>query len=318
MKLPRRRRFAPGTIGRRTPHYRSPSSECFKPFKHGRVCAPQGRPRGGAGGGASLRERLSFHVEIDGRVPVRGRDAGVTEPLTDRDDVDAGAEQVDSRAVPHAVGMEALGAQGRHGGLRASAVLLQQVADAEYSQTCPAVITEDRLVGLRLAAAFGQQGTQQVGGLGPQRADPFFPPLAVQVDLRGCVQPQVGDAHDDDFLDPRAGIEHGGEERVVAAAVDCAAIDGAQDGFDLLVLEVLHGAAAGALERDGEDALTVCESCGVLQGAVPEERVNRGEAHVAGGDAVVPVELQVLKKREDRLGAEVVQVQLDDGPLRLS
>ena len=61
----------------------------------------------------------------------------------------------------------------------------------------------------------------------------------------------------------------------------------------------------------------MCESCGVLQGAVPEERVDRGEAHIAGGDAVVPVELQVLEKREDQPGTEVVQVQLDDGPLRL-
>ena len=82
------------------------------------------------------------------------------------------------------------------------------------------------------------------------------------------------------------------------------------------MLEVLHGAAAGPLERDGEDALTVREPRGVLHGAVPEERVDRGEAHVAGGDAVAPVELQVLKEREDRLGAEVVEVELDDGPLR--
>ncbi len=50
----------------------------------------------------------------------------------------------------------------------------------------------------------------------------------------------------------------------------------------------------------------MCESCGVLHCAVPEERVDRGEAHVAGGDAVVPVELQVLKEREE----------LDDGPLQ--
>ena len=120
-----------GGGGARTRHEGSPdstlpiaSSECFKPFEHGRVGAPQGRPRGGAGGGAGLRECLSFHVEIDGRVPVRGRDAGVAEPLADRDDVDAGAKQVDNRAVPHAVGMEALGAQGRHGGLRTGAVLL--------------------------------------------------------------------------------------------------------------------------------------------------------------------------------------------------
>ena len=210
-------------------------------------------PCGVEGGGAGLRGRFSFHVEIDGRVPVRGRDAGVAEPLTDRDDIDAGAEQVDSGAVPHAVGMEVFGAQGRDGGLCAGAVLLQQVADAESCQTCPAVVTEDRLIGLRLAAAFDQQGTQQVGGLRPQRADSFFPPLAVQVDLRGGVQPQVGDAQGDDFPDPRAGVEHGGEQRIVAAPVDGVAIDDAKDGFDLLVLEVLHEAAAGTLEWDGKD-----------------------------------------------------------------
>ena len=51
------------------------------------------------------------------------------------------------------------------------------------------------------------------------------------------------------------------------------------------------------LERDGKDTLTVCESCGVLHGAISEERVDRGEAHIAGGDAVVPVELQVLNRQ---------------------
>ena len=283
-------------------HITDRPSERLKPFQHGRVGAPRGGPRSGSGGGAGLRESLPLHVEVDGGVPVRGRDAGVAEPLTDRDDVDAGAEQVNRRAVPHAVGMEALGAQGRDGGLRTGAVLLEQVTDAESGQPHPAVIAEDRLVGLQLTSALGQQGTQQVGGLRPQRADAFLPPLAVEADLRGCVQPQVGDAQDDDFLDPGAGVEHGGEERIVAAAVDGTAIDNAQDGFDLLVLEVLHGAAAGPLERDGEDALTVREPCGVLHGAVPEERVDRGEAHIAGGDAVVPVELQVLKEREDRAG----------------
>ena len=108
-----------------------------------------------------------------------------------------------------------------------------------------------------------------------------------------------------------------GEQRIVASPVDGAAIDDAKDGFDLLVLEVLHETAAGTLERDGKDALTVCESCGVIHGAISEERVDRGEAHVTGGNAVVPVELQVLKKREDGLGPEVVHVQLVDGPLRL-
>ena len=176
MLVPRARRSQDSTLP-------IASSECFKPFQHGSVRAPPGRPGGGAGGGAGLRERLPLHVEIDGGVAVCGRDAGVAEPLADRDDVDAGAEQVDGRAVSHAVGMKALGTQGRHRGLRAGAVLLQQVADAESGQPGPAVIAEDRLVGLQLAIALGQQGAQQVGGLGPQRADPFLSPLAVEADL---------------------------------------------------------------------------------------------------------------------------------------
>ena len=68
------------------------------------------------------------------------------------------------------------------------------------------MIAEDRLVRLQFASAFGQQGTEQVGGLGPQGADPLLPPLAVQADLRGCVQPQVGDAQGDDFPGPRAPV----------------------------------------------------------------------------------------------------------------
>ena len=105
--------------------------------------------------------------------------------------------------------MEALGAQGRHAGLGAGAVLLQQLADAESGQPHPAVIAEDRLVGLQLAPAFRQQGAQQVGGLGPQRADPFLPSLAVQADQRGRVQAQVDHAQGDDVRDPRAGVELG-------------------------------------------------------------------------------------------------------------
>ena len=41
------------------------------------------------------------------------------------------------------------------------------------------------------------------------------------------------------FPDPGAGVERGGEERLVAPAVDRAAIDDAEDGLDLLVLELL-------------------------------------------------------------------------------
>ena len=63
------------------------------------------------------------------------------------------------------------------------------------------MITEDRLVRLRLAAAFDQQGAQQVGGLRLQRADPFFPPFAMQADLRGVSNRRSATHKGDDFPD---------------------------------------------------------------------------------------------------------------------
>ena len=97
------------------------------------------------------------------------------------------------------------------------------------------MITEDRLIESWFAAAFGQQGTQQVGGLGPTTGRPVFSaPCHGKGTCAGVSNRRFGDAQGDDFLDPRAGVEHGGEERIVAAAVDCAAIDDAEDGLDLV------------------------------------------------------------------------------------
>ena len=58
--------------------------------------------------------------------------------------------------VSHAVRMQSLGSQRGHRGAGARAVLLQQVAHAESREPLPAVIAEDRVIGRRLAAAFGK------------------------------------------------------------------------------------------------------------------------------------------------------------------
>ena len=59
----------------------------------------------------------------------------------------------------------------------------------------------------------------------------------------------------------------------------------------------------------------MCESCGVLHGAVPEEGVDRGETHITGGDVVVPVELEGAERNaRTAWGLDVVQIQFDDGP----
>ena len=88
-------------------------------------------------------------------------------------------------------------------------------------------------------------------------------------------------------------------------------------GFDLLVLEVLHGAAVGPLERYGKDALTVCGPCG----GTPWRNTERTRGPRRGEHCVAKLLRRSFSrcwgKRDDRLGAEVVHVELDDRAVRL-
>lgn len=124
---------------------------------------------------------------------------------------------------------------------------------------------------------------------------------------------QIGGGEIHDFLDTRPGIEHDGEERVIAPTLGGAAVDRGQHGLDLVVLQVLHRARAAPLEGDGEDALTLIQSVGTSTRKIGEEGVNGREANIARGRAVPAFVLQMLKESHDLLGIEVVDVQLNDG-----
>ena len=68
---------------------------------------------------ADLAERTchcesgAFHLEIDGRVAVRGLDARVSEPVADRHEVDASLEKMNGRGVSQHVRMDALAVECR-------------------------------------------------------------------------------------------------------------------------------------------------------------------------------------------------------------
>ena len=68
-----------------------------------------GPPSGGVIDGLGLFDCLSLHFEIQRGIAVSRGDTGVAKPLTDRDDVDARAQQMYCGTVAHAVGVQALG-----------------------------------------------------------------------------------------------------------------------------------------------------------------------------------------------------------------
>ena len=74
---------------------------------------------------------LALHLEIYGRVAIRRVDAGVPEPMADRRRIHPGLEEMDRRAMAHAVRMKSFPRQGRSDRLRILEVLGQDVPDAE-------------------------------------------------------------------------------------------------------------------------------------------------------------------------------------------
>jgi hypothetical protein len=161
--------------------------------------------------------------------------------------------------------------------------------------------------------AFGNKVTEQLSGLWPEGTEPLFAALANQSNVKGFEQLEIADSQIDDLLDPRAGVEHGGEQRVIALALDGTAIDRSEHCQDLLVLQVLNRPRAGALEWNGEDSLTLLQAIGTSPCKKGEEGVDGCEADVPRGRAVTADVLQMLEKGHDLLGIEVVDVQLNDG-----
>ena len=108
-----------------------------------------------------------------------------------------------------------------------------------------------------------------------------------------------------EFRDPQAGLDGESEHGVVAPAGPGGLVAGVQQRVDLGVDEVGDEVALGPLGRDGEHTLDSGGVFGMLQGQIAEQRVQRGQAVVAGGRAVVPVAFEVVQKRGDQGRVEV-------------
>src|SRR5882672_10555934 len=80
------------------------ASQRLEPLEDGAVVSPSCDSRSDMANRSCLRDRGALRLEVDGSVSIRGLDAGVTEPVTDRDEVDPGLEEVDRGRVADNVG----------------------------------------------------------------------------------------------------------------------------------------------------------------------------------------------------------------------
>ena len=71
------------------------------------------------------------------------------------------------------------------------------------------MVSEQFQFGVLIKLSFGAEGTQQLGGLGPQRTVAFLSPFTKEANLKWLGELQVTGPEVQDFLNPGAGIEHG-------------------------------------------------------------------------------------------------------------
>lgn len=127
--------------------------------------------RTGSGEGSPLR------IEIHRDVAVRGLNAGMSEPVTNGDEVDAGLKEMDGGAVAHDMGMNPLEGESRSRGLGKFGVFVQEVSDSETGERLAALIPEDPLRRVRIKTQLVDERPQLVAGLGPQGTEAFLAAL---------------------------------------------------------------------------------------------------------------------------------------------
>ena len=108
----------------------------------------------------------------------------------------------------------------------------------------------------------------------------------------------------------RPGLDGDEQQRVVSTTEPGVAIGRGEEGVDLVVGEERDELSVGAFGRDGEHPLDQRRVFGMSQRRVGEQRVDGGQAVVAGAHAVVPFSFQVIEEGADHDRVEVLQAEL--------
>src|SRR5262249_29778160 len=114
-------------------------------------------------------QRLALRFQVECQILVCCIDAHVTQPVRDGAEIDAGSEEMNRRAVSHAVWMEPLVFQGVQVLRRLPNALLKDQPHTKTRQRLAAVIEENIARLMRRDPTLLQIGAQGVRRLAPQR-----------------------------------------------------------------------------------------------------------------------------------------------------
>jgi len=143
----------------------------------------------------------------------------MAQQLTDGNEVGSRLEQVNSRAVPHAVRVESFGGQRRLLRCGAATVFGEDIADSEPRRWSGAVIAKERFTIVGRNLSFRKQGFDELGGSGPKSTDAFFAPLSEKPYMKRPLQLEIARLDIDDLLNTGARIKHHDQENIIAPAI---------------------------------------------------------------------------------------------------
>ena len=156
----------------------------------------------------------------------------------------------------------------------------------------------------------GEPGPHDLDGPAGERGCPVFPALAVAADVGPGPEVDVLPVQAGELGDPQPGLDGEQEQGPVASAVPAPAVGCGDEGVGLLGGQVADDRALAPSWRDGQDLADDGGVLGCLRGRVLEQRVDRGQAGVAGGAAVAPLLFQVVEEPADQGGVEVGEAEL--------
>jgi hypothetical protein len=196
-------------------------------------------------------------------------------------------------------------------------VLCQNVSNSEAGQGFFTMVQEHSAFGAKVQLSLCAKRTQFLVSLWPQGAEPLLAAFTEQAELIRSGQLKIAGPQVEHLLDAGSGVEHGHQQRIVAAPVPTRSVYSRKDGFDLGILKVLNDALSGAFEWHCENALSTLDLVGMPGSDITQKGVNGGEADIACWHAIVPVLFQIGQKRKNLVRLNIIQVQVANVTLSL-
>ena len=165
---------------------------------------------------------------------------------------------------------------------------------------------------------FGDERVQDMHGLPVQWGGSVLAAFTAAEHMRAGAQMDVADLESGEFGDPQSGGDGKLEHGAVASSGLGHLVRCCQQRGDLGVGEVADLVAGPAFRWDRQDPADGGQVFGVVARCVGEERVDRCQAGVAGGDTVAPLRFQAGEESVDQLRVDLRQIQTRwRGPGRL-